>query len=295
MAKKKEIYIKESKDFTAGWITPQKLKNALKAGKQIKVNDSNKKLLNEFKKETKAAPVSQKQSKSEQYKKVSGNVKGRSPEQTEFEQWKQERARKSEPLKVIKAPKIEINQKAINELRHQVRRNGNDGGKKGTFFPKEYYINLLKEKEKTGLDEIEFLKKVSAENGNVNTYLKKSFHVPNFTTGDFVDKLTSDKQGFKDGSEIKIKDFQGVTHTYKNATEATAKLRELNNAINRTCREIAKQGTQENPKKVYASPNEITTVISTGKTVIEYDFFDLSLVLGDVSSGEFYGLLESNM
>ena len=77
MKAKKLIYVKATKQNSAGYLTERQFKNWTKEGYKLKVNDKNKKIANEIKKEVKQQlSVSQKENKPESRKSSFENVGG---------------------------------------------------------------------------------------------------------------------------------------------------------------------------------------------------------------------------
>ena len=216
MAKKKLIYIKDSKDYSAGWITTQKLKNAIKRGEKIKVNDSNKKIINEIKKEVKAA-IPKTQTKQQKERESVLKTTGRTG-------------------KIRKAEPIVFNQDEINYIRLRVK------NKKSQFLPREFHEKILSDyKKQNKLDLPEYLKKISKKLGNVKVYLEDEKGTFHYQTGDFIDRLDFEGDNFKKGAYIEIIDIYGNKKKYTSVTNANKKLTEINREVNRTIKELEKE------------------------------------------------------
>lgn len=305
MKPKKLIYIKESKDYAAGWITPRKLKNAIARGEKIKVNDNNKKLIKTYKNEIK----NQQPQKNEppRREKIPANVTG--DRQNRYKEPKQDETktkqsitskRNEQPEQAIKtAPPVIINQSAINELSRKVRKPD------GTYFSREYYLELEK-KRIEGKSKVDDFLKTLDKKYNATIIKEVTEYMFFYQTGNFIEILKETIGELKTGATISITDFdgdEGIPHT--STARALSIISALNSLINEALRliqsehkkaEIARgiEPAKVKPLSIYILIPETIKSNSKGFVLsVKYDYSKWDII-GDISYEMFDYVLNGN-
>lgn len=284
MKPKKLIYIKESKDYAAGWISPRRVKNAIARGEQIKVNDSNKKLLNEIKKEVK-------QTKQSPFFSTESNEPP--PRQKNTKEVKQSFAQGKRVHEILTAPPVIINQSAINELRKKVRKPD------GTYFKREYYEEMERARaaEKSKIDD--YLKTLDKKY-NAIVIKEVTEDILFFQTGNFVELIQDGGNEMKVGATVTVIDFEGNggDEPHTSISLALSHIAALNAQINEVIKQFQKEHTAQEmkggaekgkikPLQIYVLIPETIKSNSNGFVLsVKYDYENYS-VIGDISYDQF--------